>query len=396
MHSGMTNRRKRFDMNLASAWLRGFIPASIKAGRREKLAACAGAWVGLMFSGLISKSMLGDFNPWFIAPMGASAVLLFGLPSSPLAQPWSLVGGNLVSALIGVACAQTIADPLFAASAAAAFSIAAMFALRCLHPPSGAVALTAVLGGPAVLASGYRFALWPVGLNSLLLLAAALVFNNLLRRRYPHMHHANPHHTADPLPTHRLGFTRADLDEALKAHEELLDVDPDDLEDIFLDAQLQAYRRRSGRIRCSDLMSKDVVTVEQSMPLQAAWRLLAKHKIKALPVVDEANALSGIVSLHDLFLGHGHTTQTMHWPPQPSDAHLIEHVMTRNVRTAHPEQSIAELVPLFSDAGYHHLPVVDRQRRVIGMVTQSDLVAALYRSSLEESGQGMATARAAA
>lgn len=380
-------------MNEVVAWLRGFIPPPINAGRREKLCACLGAWIGLMFTGLVSRATLGDFNPWFIAPMGASAVLLFGVPSSPLAQPWSLVGGNIVSALIGVTCAQNISDPMLAASAAVAIAIAAMFALRCLHPPSGAVALTAVLGGPAVLASGYRFVLWPVGLNSAFLLMAALLFNNLLRRRYPHahmhVHHANPHHTADPLPSERLGFTRADLDEVLKTHQELLDVDPDDLEDIFLHAEMNAYRRRFGKIRCANLMSKDIITVQQSMPPETVWKLLAKHQVKALPVVDETGVLSGIVTLHDLIIGHGHETRTESWPPQPPHAERVEQIMTRSVRTAHPDQSITDLVPLFSDAGYHHLPVVDAQQRVIGMVTQSDLIAALCRVSLEETGKRM-------
>lgn len=387
-------------MKDVSAWLQGFIPAPINAGRREKLCACLGAWIGLMFAGLISKAMLGEYNPWFIAPMGASAVLLFGVPSSPLAQPWSLVGGNIVSALIGIACAQTIRDPLLAASAAASISIAAMFALRCLHPPSGAVALTAVLGGPAVLASGYRFALWPVGVNSVFLLVAALFFNNLLRRRYPHahahLHQVNPHQTTDPLPTERLGFTRADLDEVLKSHKEILDVDPDDLEEIFLHAELNAYRRRFGQIRCADLMSKNVITVQQSTPPQTVWRLLAKHKVKALPVVDETGVLTGIISLHDMMIGHEPDMETVIWPPRLPHAERVEQLMTRNVRTAVPNQLITDLVPLFSDAGYHHLPVVDDQRRVIGMVTQSDLVAALYRARLEETGKEARTAVIAA
>src|SRR6185436_10202571 len=93
-------------------------------------------------------------------------------------------------------------------------AIAAMFALRCLHPPSGAVALTAVLGGPAVHAAGYGFVLVPVALNSLLLLGVALLFNNATGRRYPHSQQADgqhAHRTADGPPTERLGFTPADL-----------------------------------------------------------------------------------------------------------------------------------------------------------------------------------------
>jgi CBS domain-containing membrane protein len=319
--------------------------------------------------------------------MGATAVFLFGVPSSLLAQPWSLIGGNMVSALIGVTCAKMIGDPMLAASAAVPLAIAAMFALRCLHPPSGAVALTAVLGGPAVLESGYRFVMWPVGLNSLILLVAALLINNLLRRRYPHAHgqtvHANPHDTADRLPSERLFFTRGDLDEVLKSHQELIDVDPDDLEDILLHAELNAYRRRSGQIRCADLMSKDIITVQPETSLPTVWKLLTKHRIKALPVVDHSGALAGIVSLHDLMVGHDDDALEKKWSPQRR-AECVEQIMSVNVRTASPEQLIADLVPLFSDAGYHHLPVVDGQRRVVGMVTQSDLIAALYRVRLEE------------
>ncbi|VEA74072.1 HPP family [Serratia rubidaea] len=91
--------------------------------------------------------MLGSVNLWFVAPMGASAVLLFAVPASPLAQPWSIVGGNLVAALIGVSCGKLIGDPGLACGVAACLAIGVMFKLRCLHPPSGAVALTAILGG---------------------------------------------------------------------------------------------------------------------------------------------------------------------------------------------------------------------------------------------------------
>src|SRR5690606_34695683 len=115
---------------------------------------------------------------WLIAPMGASSVLLFAVPSSPLAQPWSVIAGNTIAALIGVSCAKVVGQPILAAGLAASLAIAAMFAFRFIHPPSGAVALTAVLGGPAVYELGYGFVLVPVALNSVLLLLTALVFNN--------------------------------------------------------------------------------------------------------------------------------------------------------------------------------------------------------------------------
>ncbi len=87
--------------------------------------------------------------------MGASAVLLFAAPASPLAQPWSIVVGNGVSALMGVLSASLVPDPALAAALAVMLAIAAMFLTRSLHPPGGAVALTAVIGGEGSASSGW-------------------------------------------------------------------------------------------------------------------------------------------------------------------------------------------------------------------------------------------------
>lgn len=362
------------------AWLYSFIPAPVTAGRRERVYGALGAFIGLACTEGISHQALGGLNPWFIAPMGASAVLLFAVPASPLAQPWSIIGGNLVSALIGVSCALLIDDKGLAAGLAVALSISAMFALRCLHPPSGAVALTAVLGGPTVNALGYHFVLWPVLVNSLLLLGVALIFNNALRRRYPHAHveQRNPHHTADPLPSQRLGFNRSDLDIVLEARGEMLDISKDDLEEILLAAEARAQERAFGHITCRDIMSRDIATVRPETPLYEAWQLLAHHKVTALPVVTADQELAGIISLHDFFIEHGKEGML---PVPLRDTHQrVLDIMTPGVKTAAPEQGLSELVKLFSDGGLHHMPVTDADRRVVGMITQSDLVAALYHA----------------
>src|SRR5471030_191501 len=137
-------------------WLLSFSPSPVALGWPERFRSCLGALLGISFTAGVMHVFLGNtaFIPLLVAPMGASAVLLFAVPASPLAQPWSIIGGNLVSATIGVTCAQVVADPTLAAALAVALSIAGMFALRCVHPPSGAVALTAVLGGPVIHALG--------------------------------------------------------------------------------------------------------------------------------------------------------------------------------------------------------------------------------------------------
>jgi CBS domain-containing membrane protein len=364
-------------------WLAAFAPAPVTVSRREIGYSCLGAWCGVLCAAWLSHRLLGGFNPWFIAPMGASAVLLFAVPSSPLAQPWSVIGGNVISAAIGVTCAAWIPDIALAASAAASLAIGAMFALRCLHPPSGAVALTAVLGGPVVTSLGYRFVLWPVAVDSLFLLLTALVFNVAVRRRYPHraLAHAGTHLTRDEPPTARLGLTVQDLDAALRARGELLDVSKDDLEDLFIEAEHRAWSRRFGDIRCGDVMSRDVVSVQPSTSAQDAWQLMIRHAVKALPVVDIDRTLLGIVTLHDFFVGQAMAPDG---EAQESPSPRVGDLMTGDVLTARAHQAMVDLMPVFADGGRHHLPVVDEHYKLIGMVTQSDMVAALFRVGLEK------------
>ncbi len=360
--------------------LAAFVPAPVTVSRREIALGALGALLGLGLAALLARHVLAGLGPWFIAPLGASAVLLFAVPSSPLAQPWSLVGGNVVAALIGVTVAAHVDDVALACALAGSLAIAAMFALRCLHPPSGAVALTAVLGGPAVHALGYAFVLWPVAVDSLLLLAAALLFNVSARRRYPHRAPppAPAHLTRDAPPSARSGLTLADLHAALESRGELLDVSEDDLQALFAEAEHHAWKRRFGSLRCSEIMSRDVLTVLPSTPAQEAWRRMVRHAVKALPVVDAQARLQGIVTLHDFFLGHdvaAGAAGPASW--------LVGDVMTRDVLTASPAHELVDLMHAFSDGGRHHLPVVDGERRVVGMLTQSDMVAALFRAGIE-------------
>ncbi|MDE1167298.1 MAG: HPP family protein [Pseudomonas sp.] len=215
-------------------WLRSFVPGSLHVTRRESLRACVGALLGIALTSLITTWAVGLSSdlPLLIAPMGASAVLLFAAPASPLAQPWALIGGNLLAALVGVTCALWISDLVIAAAVAVGSTIALMLALRCLHPPSGAVALTAVLGGPSIHAAGYHFVFDPVLLNSLALLGCALVYHALTRHPYPHAH-ATPavSATAQGRLTHQA--VRQALEQVLEERDELLDIDTEDLQTII-------------------------------------------------------------------------------------------------------------------------------------------------------------------
>lgn len=146
----------------------------------------------------------------------------------------------MLAAFIGVTCAMWMTNPTLAAALAVSLSILAIFTLRCLHLPSGAVVLTAVVGGASIPAQGYAFVIFPVAVNSLLLLLIAILFNNTTRRRYPHITAKNDtHQTKDIPPEVRFGFTSEDLNEVLKKYNQVLDVSRDDLQSLL--QQLNAF-----------------------------------------------------------------------------------------------------------------------------------------------------------
>ncbi len=162
-----------------------------------------GAFLGILVTGLASRACLAPHQAvWLIAPMGASAVLVFGVPASPLAQPWSVVGGNTLSALVGMVSARLVPDVAIAGALAVGGAIAVMMAFRCLHPPGGASALYAVLSAPAIAPLGWRFAVCPVLLNAAVLTAIGVVYNNATGRRYPDRA-SRPSTVRDEARTHR-------------------------------------------------------------------------------------------------------------------------------------------------------------------------------------------------
>lgn len=207
------------------------------------LRAMCGALFGIGITGLICRLWLGDAAgalPFLVAPVGASAVLVFALPASPLAQPWPVIGGNLVSALVGVAMFKLVPQPNLALGLAVGLAIGAMAACRCLHPPGGAIALTAVIGGPAIHAAGFHYALVPVALNSAILVGLAWLFNNAARHSYPHRAAPTP-----PVPNRDI--SAEDIRAALAHYQEVIDVNPDDLLMILRAAEAEAEARHAAR-----------------------------------------------------------------------------------------------------------------------------------------------------
>lgn len=211
----------------------------------ERLLSGIGGFIGIAGILLVSQGLgLGGTDQGLIvASMGASAVLLFAVPHGALSQPWPVLGGHLISAAVGVACRQGLPDhTLLAAALAVGLSIGLMHYLRCLHPPGGATALTAVIGGEAIHALGYSYLLAPIGLNLAVILGLAVLFNAPLRwRRYP----VAWGRSGKPPPAHYLALQHEDLAAALRQIDSFIDVDEDDLRTIFSLAESHARERRA-------------------------------------------------------------------------------------------------------------------------------------------------------
>jgi CBS domain-containing membrane protein len=334
-----------------------------------------GALLGLLVTGIVARAVMGG-GPWtsplLIAPIGASAVLVFAVPASPLAQPRSAICGNVLSALVGIACAHIFPDPLIAAPLAVALAIMLMSLTGCLHPPGGAVALICGLGGPEVTRLGWLFALSPVGLDTLLLVGVGMAYHRLVGRSYPHRSPApavNPHGAADLPPGTRAGFTSGDLDAALAHYGELLDVSRDDLDALFRQVELQAHQRLHAQILCGDIMSVDVITVDPRQGCDSALRHMSEHDLRTVPVIDADRKVLGLARRAEL---------------QANRDRAVETVIDALVHRVGPSTPIQALLPLLSSGAAHEAVVVDADRALLGIVTQTDLLAVLYRAYVVE------------
>lgn len=146
----------------------------------ELVLSSVGACIATLIACFFSETLLAaEGMHVLLASTGASAVLIFGLPFSPVSRPWNLVGGHVVSAVVGITCYQWIPVPVVAVAVATGASMVLMGWLRCMHPPGGATAISAIIGGESVHHLGYAFVVVPVMVNSIILLSIAMAVATL-------------------------------------------------------------------------------------------------------------------------------------------------------------------------------------------------------------------------
>lgn len=154
-------------------------------------------------------------------------------------------------------------------------------------------------------------------------------------------------------------------------------MDRQDLQTLLHDAQAHAYQRTLGQLRCRDIMSTRLITASAQEPLSQAWQRLMTHSIKALLVVNASGQVTGILSRSDV-VAHWHGGNGA--GPTAEGQESVAQLMTREVRVARDTTHLIDLLPLFSHEGHHHLPIVNDEQVLVGMVTESDVVRALHRA----------------
>ena len=331
-----------------------------------------------------------------LAPLGATSVILFALPHSPLGQPWSTAGGLVLSGLIGLLCHQWIHPAWLAIAVALAMAVWLMARLRCIHPPGGAMAVVFASG----LAVGNGSAIEMNLLNTVAALLAALAVNAAIPgRRWPQCFQEMPGQR-QPQQVHRPGISHDDLQYALTSIDSFLDITEDDLVQVYDLALSHAYERHEQR-RCGDIMTASVVSVEFGTSLNEAWILLRQHHVKALPVVDRARRVIGMISA-DNFLDHvppegspriGENIRRLlryDATPLSSKPEVVGQIMAPPIVIASIGDPISRIAHLLAGRSHHSaVPVVDENRKLVGILGQTDLLAALYHYRATSLAAGM-------
>jgi CBS domain-containing membrane protein len=375
-----------------------FGPRKSSVSVQEKLISALAALVSIGLVMAVSQQFLDAHAlPWVVASMGASAVLLFAVPKGPLSQPWPLIAGHLLSAFIGISIGKLIADPVIASALAVSLAIFVMYLTGSLHPPGGATALTTIIGGSAITDLGYWYMLTPITINIIVMLLWALIVNNLLPNRcYPNgindliKGKKQPEFDKSTAKQPNM-LHRNDLQSALKEMDVFIDVSEDELNKIFNLSLMHTNKKKMGEINCRDIMSSNVISVDYDTDVEQVWELLIEYRVHAFPVIDKVGHVLGVISMDD-FLNQIKVNSKSSIMSQLSEfiiktdglktekPEFAGHLMSKPAITINEKQHILELFELFYSHHIHHLPVVNDQYKLVGIITPKDLLLAFQNT----------------
>jgi CBS domain-containing membrane protein len=376
---------------------------------RARLKVASAAFVALYLTTLVSAQVLnGTGHLVLLASMGASAVLLFALPGSPLARPWCFGAGHLLPAAVGLTAAHLLDNFALMAAVTIAGVLLVMYLFECMHPPGAATAMVPVLATQAGPAPGFDFLLFPVGLNLLLMGLAAW----LLRRYWLPVAPVVVRTAAPPLPTAPAepnpspvqtavspqapvtsALQSADWHAAVNSFDAVLDISEADLARLFSAAQQHAISRHCGALQCQHLMQAVPATVRPDSSLSSSWNLLRRQHMQLLPVTDLQGHLLGGLSLADFvrdltvphYWGLLRHLQQFQLKRHHQSRYLrqVSQLMQTEVPKVRSTDPIGALLPVLQQGTSTLALVVDEHNRLCGQLQLSQLLTILGTTSLQ-------------
>lgn len=352
----------------------------------------AGLFGMLLIQGVLTVAPVAPAYHHLLAPLGASSVILFALPHSPLGQPWSTAGGLLLSGLIGLLCGHWISPNWLAVACALGMSIWLMAKLRCIHPPGGAMAIVFASLTPDGSEAGI------ILLNIGAALFAALAINSLLPgRRWPQ---CAPATATPPPPVEREteGIAHADLQYALREIDAYLDISEEDLVQVY-DLATRHALQRHDQLTCSDIMQAATGHLEFATELDTAWQRLRQQTLHSLPVVDRSQRVIGLLSADD-FLRHiapqanGRLAEQVRRLLRPSRSNhsdrpeVVGQIMNSHFPLARAEEPVSQLAARLLDGRLPAcIPVVGDDGKLLGVISQKALLANIYHHQAARQAQ---------
>jgi CBS domain-containing membrane protein len=373
-----------------SAFIHYLTVEPIKLSLREKCLAVLTCLGAIWLTSGITQFYAPINAPILIASMGASAVILFIIPSSPLAQPWPFVGGHLVSGLTGLIINHYQSDLTIAAALAIGLAVLMMILLRCLHPPGAATALAPILSTIHQPIINFEFLWLPLGINILIMLGLAVLINRfILKHSYPLPIPTSPLKSQPDTSTHLINIDEADVEKALSDLNLVVDIGDDELRKILTHLQLSSLQKNLGKLSCGDIMAENITTIGYDTTVETAWNLILDKQLKALPVLDQSQRVIGIVTRQDFLKNINLTSYAKlekRWLTfiKPSmdiktnKPEFIGHIMNKKVKTLTSDADITKLLPLMLEEGHHQIPIVNHKHQLIGMVFENQLTTALF------------------
>lgn len=363
-------------------------PALARPPLVEALRASLGSLLALVVLALVLSPFIDlQTGLFLVPPLGASAVLLFAVPNSPLAQPWSAIVGNSLASLVAICVCLLIADPVARICLSVGLALLAILLARAMHPPSGAVAMTVALSPEIASELGLWFVLCPIALGTSVLVICAIVYNRLTGRHYPlrQFGETNRNQTKDAAPSARIGLTEAELESLLERYRQTFNLGVEDLARLIGAAKLQAASRHQGPVTAGDIMSRDLVTVGPDTPTSEIAALFIRHRFTSLPVVGGSATYLGVIFQLHLIAQMQSDSESRSAPlsilRRRSTGLTARDVMESATPQAQLATPIAALLPMMADGDVDAVPVL-QDGRIIGIVTRTDLISALARESL--------------